>query len=574
MLSTKEMVYPEGISNEDVERLSQEGINPWVAHALALRGVKEPKIATGKYPLQPYTKLKNINVIAEKLADIILSQEKIVIVADYDCDGATACAVGLLGLKRLGANIDFIVPNRFKNGYGLTPGVVDEVIERFAPQFILTVDNGIASHEGVEYANSKGLKVLVTDHHLPASNKPLPSAEVLVNPNQPEDTSGLGNMAGCGVIYYVVAATRDALKRRNYFTENNPSPNMAEWLDIVAIGTVADVVKLDENNRWLVRHGLMRIKNNLTRPGIRALFSVANKRIENATSQDFGFAVGPRINAAGRLKDMTIGIRCLIAENDEEALQYAKMLDDLNKERKDIGKDMESFAWDVIEMEGQDDKMTRVVHGEDFHEGVIGIVAGKIKENTNRPTIVFANADHPGYIKGSGRSVPGLHLRDALDLVYKEHPEIFAGFGGHAMAAGLTIDASRLDDFKSGFEKAVDFLMDSTPFEKTLEIDAHLPTSYINVETTLAIQNEVWGQGFQDPRWIGTFKVLETRLLGKDQNHVKMLLEKDGQQFDAIQFFNEKEPQVNDVIDIAYKLGINDFRGINVQLMVEEKEER
>jgi single-stranded-DNA-specific exonuclease len=250
------------------------------------------------------------------------------------------------------------------------------------------------------------------------------------------------------------------------------------------------------------------------------------------------------------------------------------MLDDLNKERKDIGKDMESFAWDVIEMEGQDDKMTRVVHGEDFHEGVIGIVAGKIKENTNRPTIVFANADHPGYIKGSGRSVPGLHLRDALDLVYKEHPEIFAGFGGHAMAAGLTIDASRLDDFKIGFEKAVDFLMDSTPFEKTLEIDAHLPTSYINVETTLAIQNEVWGQGFQDPRWIGTFKVIETRLLGKDQNHVKMLLEKDGQQFDAIQFFNEKEPQINDVIDIAYKLGINDFRGINVQLMVEEKEER
>lgn len=573
MLSINELSYPEGISNEDVIRLSDAGINPWVAHSLALRGVKDVDIATGNYGLQPYTKLKNIKTIAEKLADIIIAKDRIIIVADYDCDGATACAIGLLGLRRLGANIDFIVPNRFTNGYGLTPSVVDEVIERFNPKYILTVDNGIASHEGVEYSNKHGIKVLVTDHHLPATGKPLPPAEVLVNPNQPGDKSGLGNMAGCGVIYYVVAATRDALKKRNYFTDENPAPNMAEWLDIVALGTVADVVKLDENNRWLVRNGLIRIKNNITRPGIRALFSVAKKRIEQATSQDFGFALGPRINAAGRLKDMTIGIRCLIADNDEEALQYAHMLDDLNKERKDIGKSMEDIAWDVIDVESQNGKMTRVVHGDTFHEGVIGIVAGRIKEITNCPTIVFANAEEEGYIKGSGRSVPGLHLRDALDLVYKQHPEIFKGFGGHAMAAGLTVKASRLADFKAGFEKAVAFLMNDTPFEKILDIDAYLPTSYINVETTMDIQNEVWGQGFMDPTWIGTFKVIETKLLGQDQNHLKMLLEKDGKQFDAIQFFNDKSPEIGEVIDVVYKLGINDFRGINVQLLVVCKEE-
>lgn len=567
--------YPKGITIEHEQELIKNGIDPWVARALILRSVTDPKIALSKYKIKHFSDLKGMKAIAFNLANAIENQEKITIVADYDCDGATSCAIGLTGLQKMGANIDFVVPNRFVHGYGLSPKVIDMLIEtKGKPVWILTVDNGIASHEGVDYANEKGIKVLVTDHHLPVKGKENPNAVAIVNPNQEGDESGLGNMAGCGVIYYTLAAVREELENRGYFTTKNPAPNLAEWLDLVALGTIADVVKLDENNRWLVRQGLNRIKKGKVRDGMRALFNIANKDIEEATSQDFGFALGPRLNAAGRLKDMTVGIRCLISENYDEALNLAKQLDDLNVERKMIEKDMREIAWQTIDVELQSNNLTKVVYGADFHEGVIGIVAGRIKENTNCPTIVFADAEEEGCIKGSGRSVPTVHLRDALDMVYKENPDIFKGFGGHAMAAGLTIKKEYLPEFKKLFELAVNEILDGKPYQKIIEVDGDLRASDISVNTALIINNEVWGQGFLEPVWYGDFHIVDAKTMGKENDHIKLKLMKDGKYFDAVQFFNKILPVVGETITIIYKVGINDFRGeITPQIMIIDKTE-
>lgn len=576
-LSVIQKQYPDGITNEAELNLIKSGINPWVARSLVLRNVIDPDIAKGNYRIKPFHILKDMSNLARNLANAIENEDKIVIVADYDCDGATSCAIGLTGLKAMGANIDFIVPNRFKHGYGLSPSVVDLVVPMKA-KWILTVDNGISCQEGVDYANSKGIKVLITDHHLPAKNKPNPNAVALVNPNQEGDTSGLNNMAGCGVIYYTLAAVREELLSRKYF-KDDVGPNLADWLDLVALGTVADVVKLDDNNRWLVKQGLRRIRAGKVRPGIKALFDIAGKDTNNAISQDFGFAVGPRINAAGRLEDMTIGIRCLIADNYKEASILAMELDDLNTRRKNIENEMKEFAWETIDLEGQKDRMTKVVYGHDFHEGVIGIVAGRIKETTDCPTIVFAPAEgeeneqgEPTLIKGSGRSVPTLHLRDALDLVFKNKPYIFKAFGGHAMAAGLTIYKEHLEEFKNEFDNAVKILLNNEPYKKILEIDGDLLATDISVRTAEILNNEVWGQGFPEPLWASYFKVLDARLIGKDENHVKLLLEKDNHRWDAIQFFNTDLPQIGQQIHVAYRIGINEFNNkIMAQIMIVDK---
>lgn len=576
-LSVIQKQYPDGITNEAELNLIKSGINPWVARSLVLRNVIDPDIAKGNYRIKPFHILKDMSNLARNLANAIENEDKIVIVADYDCDGATSCAIGLTGLKAMGANIDFIVPNRFKHGYGLSPSVVDLVVPMKA-KWILTVDNGISCQEGVDYANSKGIKVLITDHHLPAKNKPNPNAVALVNPNQEGDTSGLNNMAGCGVIYYTLAAVREELLSRKYF-KDNVGPNLADWLDLVALGTVADVVKLDDNNRWLVKQGLRRIRAGKVRPGIKALFDIAGKDTNNAISQDFGFAIGPRINAAGRLEDMTIGIRCLIADNYKEASILAMELDDLNTRRKNIENEMKEFAWETIDLEGQKDRMTKVVYGHDFHEGVIGIVAGRIKETTDCPTIVFAPAEgeeneqgEPTLIKGSGRSVPTLHLRDALDLVFKNKPYIFKAFGGHAMAAGLTIYKKHLEEFKDEFDNAVKTLLNNEPYKKILEIDGDLLATDISVRTAEILNNEVWGQGFPEPLWASYFKVLDARLIGKDENHVKLLLEKDNHRWDAIQFFNTDLPQIGQQIHVAYRIGINEFNNkIMAQIMIVDK---
>ena len=576
-LSVIQKQYPDGITNEAELNLIKNGINPWVARSLVLRNVIDPDIAKGNYRIKPFHILKDMSNLARNLANAIENEDKIVIVADYDCDGATSCAIGLTGLKAMGANIDFIVPNRFKHGYGLSPSVVDLVVPMKA-KWILTVDNGISCQEGVDYANSKGIKVLITDHHLPAKNKPNPNAVALVNPNQEGDTSGLNNMAGCGVIYYTLAAVREELLSRKYF-KDDVGPNLADWLDLVALGTVADVVKLDDNNRWLVKQGLRRIRAGKVRPGIKALFDIAGKDTNNAISQDFGFAVGPRINAAGRLEDMTIGIRCLIADNYKEASILAMELDDLNTRRKNIENEMKEFAWETIDLEGQKDRMTKVVYGHDFHEGVIGIVAGRIKEATDCPTIVFAPAEgeeneqgEPTLIKGSGRSVPTLHLRDALDLVFKNKPYIFKAFGGHAMAAGLTIYKKHLEEFKDEFDNALKTLLNNEPYKKILEIDGDLLATDISVRTAEILNNEVWGQGFPEPLWASYFKVLDARLIGKDENHVKLLLEKDNHRWDAIQFFNTDLPQIGQQIHVAYRIGINEFNNkIMAQIMIVDK---
>lgn len=577
-LPVKQRNYPDGLSYEHELKLIDKGINPWIARSLVLRNISDHSIVIGNYKIKPYTTLKDIKKLSYHLANAIEKQEKIMIVADYDCDGATSCAIALTGLKRMGANIDFMVPNRFKHGYGLSPAVVDAILPK-KPIWILTVDNGIACQEGIKYANDKGIKVLVTDHHLPAKDKPNPDAVAIVNPNQEGDTSGLNNMAGCGVIYYTLAAVREELKNRDFF-QDGIGPNLAEWLDLVALGTIADVVKLDDNNRWLVKQGLKRIRQGKVRPGIKALFDIAGKDIFQAISQDFGFALGPRINAAGRLEDMTVGIRCLISENYSEAERLAFQLDELNLRRKDIENSMKEVAWETIDIENQKDLMTKVVYGEDFHEGVIGIVAGRIKETTDCPTIVFAPAESdedvegqaPLLIKGSGRSVPTLHLRDALDIVFKKCPYIFKAFGGHAMAAGLTIYNKHLEEFKKEFEISVKFMLNNTPYKKVLEIDGDLSSTDINVKTAEILSNEVWGQGFPEPLWAGNFRVLDAKIIGKDQNHLKMVLEKDYMQWDAIQFFNTDIPEINSIIHVAYRISTNEFRGqVSAQIMVVEK---
>lgn len=559
---------PEHVDLKQAQRqLYNKGLNWWVAHCLALRGVDSTDIALGNYRLEPYASLKGIDHVSLKIAEGIINKEKFVVVADYDCDGATACAVAVSGLRAFGADIDFVVPNRFVHGYGLTPSVVDVVVP-MNPRWIITVDNGTASNAGIDAANAVGIGVLVTDHHLPGPV--LPDAEGIVNPNQPDCPFPSKNLAGVGVMYYVLAAVRDKLKALGHLP--SPAPNLADWLDLVALGTVADVVKLDENNRWLVRQGLKMIRAGKARPGVRALFEVAGKDWTLATSQDFGFGLGPRINAVGRLDDMTHGIRCLLAETDEEAREYAFRLDGYNKERKSIENEMKEIAWEDVDISSQTQQFTRVAFAPSFHEGVVGIVAGRIKEKENTPVVVFARGQEEGYIKGSGRSIPGVHLRDALDLVHKRGNNLFSKFGGHSMAAGLTLKEHQLDEFKVLFEEAIKELMDGRLSQKYLLVDDELPDVAFEISTVESFLNEVWGQGFDTPLFLGEFELIEANLIGKESNHVKMRVRSGSKEMDALHFFNDEIP-VGSKVKIAYRLSINDFRGSSsVQLLVEDKE--
>lgn len=553
-------------------RLAQAGINPWVARSLALRGVEDPKIALGDYRIEHFAHLKGITELSTILADAIIHKQRITVVADYDCDGATACVVAVTGLRALGAIVDFVVPNRFEHGYGLTPSVVDLVAERKPkPRWIVTVDNGIASNAGVAHANHLGIGVLVTDHHLPGPT--LPDAAAIVNPNQPGCLFPSKNLAGCGVMYYVLAATQVVLIQRNALPDR---PVLADWLDIVALGTVADVVKLDANNRWLVRQGLARIRQGITRPGVAALFDVSGRAFARATGQDFGFSLGPRINAAGRLKDMSIGIQCLLAEGTAEAHALAKQLFELNEERKNIEGVMKEEAIEEIDLSGQEGRFTRVVYGDTFHEGVIGIVAGRIKEEANTPVIVFAPAKEDDLIKGSARSIPGLHLRDALDVVHKRDDSIMVKFGGHAMAAGLTIHKSKYPLFCALFEEAVKEMMGGRLQKKVLVVDGELPPEAFDVQTAGSFSDEVWGQGFEEPVWVGEFRVKDARLIGKDpdpaKQHLKMQVALGDKTFDAIQFRSQDIP-TSGRVRLAYKLSLNEFRGLqSPQLMIVDKD--
>lgn len=543
---------------EDAKVLAAAGLNPWLAKCLAWRGVSDPVVAKEKHRLLPYMGLKGMEDISQALARAIAQGEHIVVVADYDCDGATACAIAVSGLRAFGGRVDFVVPNRFVHGYGLTPTVVDVVKERFpSATIIVTVDNGIASVEGVAAANAAGLKVLVTDHHLPGST--LPDAAAIVNPNQPGCEFESKNLAGCGVMYYVLAAVRDLLSKSGALPAS--APGMAEWLDLVALGTVADVVRLDANNRWLVQQGLNRIRRGATRPGILALFEAAKRKPISARAQDFGFGLGPRINAAGRLEDMSVGIQCLLSTDEPTAWELALSLNDLNVRRRQIEDGMKEIAEEAMSLPGQEDRFTRVAYGEDFHEGVVGIVAGRIKEQAGVPTVVFARAQEEGLIKGSGRSIPEVHLRDVLDLVHKRGDNLFAKFGGHAMAAGLTLPEDRLEDFKRLFEEATAEWLNNKLPQRFIEVDGCLTSEALVDQATVdAIANQVWGQGFDEPIWEGVFDLEEAKLVGADKNHLKMVVSIDGVEFTAMNFFNDKVPTAKK-IRMAYRLSVNEFRG-------------
>ena len=555
---------------EVVSGLIKAGLSPLVAHAMMLRGVGRADVALGQHALLPYHSLKGMARMASSISSAIQKKEKIIIVADYDCDGATACAIGVSGLRAMGADIDFVVPNRFVHGYGLTPEIVDEVEKEKRPQWILTVDNGIASVEGVERAIELGIKVLVTDHHLPGEK--LPRAEAIVNPNQPGCDFPSKNLAGCGVMYYVLAATREELRAAGMLADGGP--NLAEWLDLVALGTVADVVLLDDNNRWMVRQGLRRIRQGKMRPGIQALFDVANRQTCNATAQDFGFSLGPRVNAAGRLEDMSIGIRCLLSDTYEKALEEARTLEELNIRRKSIEHEMKDAALEQLDWRQPSSSLTRVFFDPGFHEGVVGVVAGRIKEGSGCPTVVFARAREEGMIKGSGRSIPELHLRDALDVIHKEAPLLLHKFGGHAMAAGLTIREEDLPEFKAAFERSVARMLSFKSFQKVVETDGDVDPAQMTYENAQALVSEIWGQGFPEPVWTGVFEVVESRIMGVERNHTKMTVRMGGETWDALHFFNTEAPPPGARLEIAFKMGVNEFRGESrMQLLVVEKKE-
>ncbi|MEN9865549.1 MAG: single-stranded-DNA-specific exonuclease RecJ [Pseudomonadota bacterium] len=545
------------------EMLRQQGIHPVLARIYAARGLNQTKELANDLPslILPQGMLQ-IDVAARFLADAIATGKKLVIVADYDCDGATACAVALRGLRAMGAVVDYIVPNRFEYGYGLTPEIVALTAAQKQPDIIITVDNGIASIEGVLEARRRGIEVVVTDHHLPGAS--LPDAAVIVNPNQPNCGFASKNLAGVGVMFYVLLALRAELRQRGVFDQQT-QPKLDTLLDLVALGTVADVVKLDANNRILVAQGLKRMRSGKMHAGIAALFQVAARQARQASPFDLGFALGPRLNAAGRLQDMSLGIECLITDDPAYAQRIAQQLNEINIRRREIEADMQETALLHLDEFDPQDNTTITLFDESWHQGVIGIVALRLKEKFYRPTITFAPADN-GKLKGSGRSIPGFHLRDALDLVSKHAPTLIDKFGGHAMAAGLTLHAGALDGFARAFEAVGRAMLGPAQLERVVETDGALESEYYSLPFIGLLEAEVWGQGFPPPLFCDQFTVSSQRIL--KERHLKMVLEKDGVSYDAIWFGHNQSLPTR--AEVAFRLGANEYNGnTRVQLMVE-----
>jgi single-stranded-DNA-specific exonuclease len=547
--------------------LEQQGIPPLLARLYAARGIaRADELDTQLAALLPPDSLRGALDAACLLADAIAAGRKMLIVADYDCDGATACAVGLRALKSFGVGaerLSFLVPNRATYGYGLTPEIVRLAAQQ-KPDLLITVDNGIASVDGVAEARRLGIATLITDHHLPGAE--LPDAAVIVNPNQPGCTFASKALAGVGVMFYVMLALRSELRRRGHFAER-PEPNLADLLDLVALGTVADVVALDRNNRILVAQGLARMRGGRMQPGIMALFRAAGRSAATASTFDLGFAIGPRLNAAGRLADMALGIECLTTDDPARALNIAQELDALNRERRVIETDMQDEALlrlDTIDCDAAE-RASITLFDPSWHQGVIGILASRIKERLHRPTFAFARGND-GEVKGSGRAIPGLHLRDALDLVAKRHPDLLLRFGGHAAAAGVTLRETDLPLFEQAFEEVAQGLLAPSDLTRTLETDGPLETANMSLESARMLQAQIWGQGFPVPMFADEFTVERQRIL-KDK-HLKLTLVKNGKRFEAIQFnFAESAPGR---IHAAYRLDINEFNGTaSVQLLLE-----
>ena len=549
--------YPEAIANT----LADAGLHPVLARIYAARQItRMEQLETRLAGLLPFDTLKNIHAAAQRLADAFARKERILVVADYDADGATACSVALRGLGLLGSNADFLVPNRFEYGYGLTPEIVRLAAKRH-PDLIVTVDNGIASVAGVAEAKRLGIEVLITDHHLPGDE--LPEA-LIVNPNQPGCAFPSKNLAGVGVMFYVLLALRAELRARGVFTAET-MPNLAQLLDIVALGTVADVVRLDDNNRILVEQGLRRMRAGRSCAGIRALFQAAGRDPARASAFDLGFMVGPRLNAAGRLEDMSLGISCLLTDDDTAALTIAQRLHALNAERRSIEADMQETALASLESIETTDSYSLALFDPDWHQGVIGILASRLKDKYHRPAICFARGNN-GEIKGSGRSIGALHLRDALDIVSKRSPDLILKFGGHAAAAGLSIHETDFARFATQFEQTVQGLLSPGDLSKVIETDGELPLQTLNLELAQALDGQVWGQGFPAPSFSGVFRVAQQRVVG--EKHLKLRLEMSGQLFESILFFRDQP--LPERIRAVYRPETNTFNGVtSLQLKLE-----
>jgi single-stranded-DNA-specific exonuclease len=558
--------------------LEQAGIHPLLAQLYAARGVQSTQeLDDGLARLIPPGEMLGTAAAAVLLADAIAANQKLCIVADYDCDGATACAVGIRGLKLLGAqNVSYIVPDRVIDGYGLTPPISQRV-KASGADMLITVDNGIASFEGVATAKALGLQVLVTDHHLPASVNGqivVPGADVIVNPNQPGCPFESKSIAGVGVMFYVLLALRAELRQRGVF-DAQTQPKLDTLLPLVALGTVADVVKLDANNRRLVAQGLKRVRALTLPAGLAALFIAAGRSAPVATTFDFGFALGPRINAAGRLSDMTLGIECLLTDDAARGDELAKTLDSINRQRREIEGDMREQAFNIAEsLFDEDDEPPPAicVFDPDFHEGVVGIVASRLKDKLHRPTFVFAASAAPGKeheLKGSGRSIPGFHLRDALDLVAKRYPGVLLRFGGHAMAAGCTIAEEHFDAFEHGLNEVAQEWLDASTLTRRLDTDGPLKPEFRRVELVDLLHKEVWGQGFAPPTFSEEVEVLSQRLVG--EKHLALKLKHQGQPVDGI-WFGHTEP-LPARVKLAFRLDADAWNGVRrVRFLVEAAE--
>ncbi|CAN1568183.1 RecJ Single-stranded DNA-specific exonuclease [Burkholderiaceae bacterium] len=552
---------PRDLPPRSIWALEQAGVHPLLARLYAARGISQATtLDVGLAHLLPPTSLKGIEAAAVLLADAMAADKKLCIVADYDCDGATACAVAVRGLRLLGARqVSYIVPDRVVDGYGLTPPIAERV-KASGADVLITVDNGIASVDGVATARALGLQVLVTDHHLPAAV--LPEADAIVNPNQPGCTFESKSLAGVGVMFYVLLVLRAELRKRGVFTAEQ-QPKLDTLLPLVALGTVADVVKLDANNRRLVAQGLARVRKGQIPAGMSALFVASGRQSATCTSQDFGFALGPRINAAGRLSDMTLGIECLTTDDVGRATELATQLDRINRERREIEGDMREqaleLAQDMFDPE-EEPPSALCVFDPDFHEGVVGIVASKLKDLHHRPTFVFAPSQAAGKgheLKGSGRSIPGFHLRDALDLVAKRHPGVLLRFGGHAMAAGCTLEEDNLATFEEALQQVAAEWLDAATLQRRLETDGPLLAEYRRPELADTLAREVWGQGFAPPTFSEKIEVVSQRLVG--EKHLALKLRHQGQPVDGI-WFGRVDP-LPALAHLAFRLEADEWQG-------------
>ena len=562
---------PDGINLPD-------SIHPVLKRIYASRNIKSSEdLDYSLGSLIPYEELGGINDAVILLQEMMTQKKRILIVADFDADGATSCALAIRGLTAMGAeDVIYVVPNRFEHGYGLSPKIVDVALDH-DPDLIVTVDNGISSISGVEHAKKNGIKVLITDHHLPGDK--LPSADVIINPQLKDNKFPSKNLAGVGVVFYILLALRAKLKAENWFDKKNIKyPNLANLLDLVALGTISDLVPLDKNNRTMVAHGLKLMRKNKSKVGILAILNQSGRQLSTLTSGDLSFAIAPRLNAAGRLTDMSLGIECLLTDDKENATEMAKKLNQLNIERRQIQDNMEEQAFTEFEKYLQDTSK-KIPHGiciynQNWHQGVVGILAAKIKEKFNRPVIVFAQ-ECQGILKGSARSITELHIKDVFDEIARLYPELILTFGGHAMAAGLTIEESQFDRFSDVFNKVVDRYISSDSLEDQCLTDGELSGDDFSLPLALAIQNAgPWGQSFPEPIFVGQFKILDKRIVG--ESHLKLKLQsRNNNTLDAIAFnmTDDDWPSKLEQITSTYRLGINHYRGHSqVQLFIEHIE--